>query len=86
MSQIVTDIVRHPSAWYGRDLLGDSSWIAHLEPRHLEEIAAALASVKARRLAFASLARQDFPLPTLAPQLRVWQQDVTTGRGFYLLS
>ena len=85
MSQIVTEVVRHPSAWYGRDLARDGSWIAHLQPGHLAEIAAALDSVKARGLAFADLGRQDFPLPTLAPQLRAWQDDVTTGRGFYLL-
>ena len=42
-------------------------------------------SVKARGLAFADLTRHDFPLPTLAPQLRAWQEDVTNGRGFYLL-
>ena len=67
MPQILTDIVRHPSAWYGRDLAHDTSWIVHLEPRHLEEIAAAVASVKARGLPFAALHKRDFPLPTLAP-------------------
>ena len=85
MSQILTDIVRHPSAWYGRDLANDSSWIVHLQKPHLQEIAAAVASVKARGLAFSALRAQDFPLPTLAPQLRTWLEDVTTGRGFFLL-
>jgi len=85
MSHILTDIVRHPSAWYGRDLANDSSWIVHLQKPHLQEIAAAVASVKARGLAFAALREQDFPLPTLAPQLRTWLEDVTTGRGFFLL-
>ena len=85
MSQILTDIVRHPSAWYGRDLANDSSWIVHLQKPHLQEIAAAVASVKARGLAFSALREQDFPLPTLAPLLRTWLEDVTTGRGFFLL-
>ena len=74
MPQILTEIVRHPSAWYGRDLANDTSWIVHLSPRHLEELAAAVASVKARGLAFAALDKRDFPLPTLAPQLRAWQE------------
>ena len=39
MGQILTSTVRHPSAWYGKDLAGDSSWIVRLGPRHLEEIA-----------------------------------------------
>ena len=85
MSQVLTDIVRHPSAWYGRDLATDTSWIVHLQPQHLREIAAALASVKARGLAFAGLDRRDFPLPTLAPQLRRWLEEVNTGRGFVLM-
>ena len=53
MAAIVTDLIRHPSAWYGKDLATDGSWIVHLEPRHLEEIAAALATVKERGLPFA---------------------------------
>jgi hypothetical protein len=85
MAQILTEIVSHPSAWYGRDLAADPSWIVHLEPRHLEEIARAVASVHARGLSFEALGKQDFALPTLAPQLRAWQENVTTGRGFYLL-
>ena len=35
MTQIQTEIIHHPSAWYGRDLINDSSWIVSLEPRHL---------------------------------------------------
>ena len=39
MTEILREIVNHPSAWYGRDLANDSSWIVHLEPAHLAEIA-----------------------------------------------
>ena len=85
MPQILADIVRHSSAWYGRDLVNDTSWIVHLQPQHLEEIAAAAATAKSRGVAFAALDRDDFPLPTLAPLLRRWQEEVDTGRGFYLL-
>jgi hypothetical protein len=85
MVEILTNAVRHPSAWYGRDLASDSAWIIHLGPRHLEEIAVATASVARRGLPFAALTRDDFPLPTLGPRLRQWQKEVTDGRGFYLL-
>ena len=85
MTEMLTEPVRHPSAWYGKDLAADGSWIVHLTPRHLEEIAAAVASVKARGLPFAALDKSDFPLPTLAPQLRTWIKDVTTGRGFVVV-
>src|SRR6478735_9401891 len=68
MVEILTNAVRHPSAWYGRDLASDSAWIIHLGPRHLEEIAVATASVARRGLPFAALTRDDFPLPTLGPR------------------
>jgi hypothetical protein len=85
MAAILNQIVDHPSAWYGRDLANDTSWIVHLEPRHLEEIAEAVADVGRRGLPFANLTRDDFPLPTLGPKLRQWQEDSLGGRGFYLL-
>ena len=85
MTEILREIVRHPSAWYGRDLANDSSWIVHLEPAHLAEIAAAIQSVTRRGLPFAALTRDDFPLPTLGPLLRQWQDEIIDGRGFYVL-
>jgi hypothetical protein len=85
MAEILTEIVRHPSAWHGRDLVDDLSWVVHLEPGHLAEIAAAMEQVSRRGLPFAALTREDFPLPTLGPRLRAWQEDVVNGRGFYVL-
>ena len=85
MVEILNEIVRDPSAWYGPDLANDTSWIVHLQPSHLAEIAAAMAQVSRRGLAFAALTRDDFPLPTLGPCLRAWQEEVVNGRGFYVL-
>src|ERR1700722_19711792 len=85
MTEILREMVRHPSAWYGRDLANDSSWIVHLEPAHLAEIAAAAQSVTRRGLPFAALTRDDFPLPTLGPLLRQWQEEIIDSRGFYVV-
>ena len=30
MTNILTEPVRHPSAWYGKNLADDESWIVHL--------------------------------------------------------
>ncbi len=73
MPQILADIVHHSSAWYGRDLVNDTSWIVHLQPQHLEEIAAASATARSRGVAFAVLDRDDFPLPT-------WHRSCVAGR------
>ena len=67
MAEILTETVRHPSAWYGRDLVNDDSWIVHLEAKHLDEIAKAVEAVDRRGLPFAALTKDDFPLPILAP-------------------
>lgn len=85
MSEILTTPAHHPSAWYGRDLINDRSWIVHLEPGHLAEIAKAIESVSQRGLPFEALTRDGFPLPTLGPHLRQCQEEVANGRGFYVL-
>ena len=85
MAEILTETVRHPSAWYGRDLVNDGSWIVHLGPGHLTEIATAVESVARRGLPFAALTKDDFPLPSLGPQLHQWQDEIVNGRGFYVL-
>jgi hypothetical protein len=85
MSDMMTSLIRHPSAWYGKDLAHDTSWIVQLNPKQLDEIASALAVAKSRGVPHEALEKSDFPLPTLAPQLRSWQKDVTDGRGFYVL-
>jgi hypothetical protein len=85
MAEILNEIVRHPSAWYGPDLANDPSWIVRLQPSHLAEIAASMEQVSRRGVAFAALTRDDFPLPTLGLCLRAWQEEVTNGRGFYVL-
>lgn len=77
--------VQHPSAWFGRDLRRDTSWIAHLTPRDLDEIAAAVHRVNARGLALAEVGRGNFPLPTLGAKLAGWLEEIRTGRGFVVL-
>ena len=40
--QIHTEVVQHPSAWYGRDSKDCSAWLVHLTAQDLAEIAAAV--------------------------------------------
>jgi len=85
MTDMMTGLIHHPSAWYGKDLAHDTSWITPLDRAQLDEIAAALAVAKSRGVPREQLDKSDFPLPTLAAKLRTWQKDVTEGRGFYVL-
>jgi hypothetical protein len=83
--QVHSEQVRHPSAWFGRDLVDDPSWLVHLTQQDLAEIDAAVRGVKARGLALGEVGRGNFPLPTLAPKLARWLEEIRTGRGFVVL-
>ncbi len=85
MPEILNDLVHHSSAWYGKDLKADTSWIVHLTPQHIEELAAAIKQATATGLGVGTLTRETFPLPTLAPQLKSWLEEVNTGRGFIVV-
>ena len=74
-----------PAAWRGPDMRRRTDWIVPLTAADVAEIAAAVAAVRARGLAMGELRREDFPLPTLAPRLRSWADEVRNGRGFLLL-
>lgn len=77
--------IAHPSAWYGQDLAGETSWIYRFGEQDLAEIAGALRAVEARRLPTIAIAREDFPLPTLGPKLAGLLDEVRDGRGFVVL-
>jgi hypothetical protein len=47
--------VQHPSAWYGRDLVNDPSWLVQLAPQDLTEIATAVRGVKMHGLTLGDL-------------------------------
>lgn len=83
--QIHDQQVRHLSAWYGRDLANDPSWLVHMTQQDLSEIAAAARGVKAHGLALGEVGRSNFPLPTLAPKLARWLEEIRSGRGFVVV-
>jgi hypothetical protein len=83
--RIHTEPVRHPSAWYGRDLANDSSWLVLLTQTDLVEIETAVRGVEAAGLALGEVGRGNFPLPTLGPKLAIHLEEIRTGRGFVVL-
>jgi len=79
------EIVQHPSAWYGKDLVNDPSWLVSLTPQDLAEIGAAVRDVKAHGLALGEVGRNNFLLPTFGPKLARYLDEIRTGRGFVVL-
>ena len=87
MSQnpMLLEPVTDASAWKGRDLEHDTSWIYPFSETALREIDVALAHVKARGLGIPDIRRADFPLPTFADELAALAREVESGRGFVVL-
>jgi hypothetical protein len=83
--QIHSEIVNHPSAWYGRDLAGDQSWMIHLDDQDLREIAAAVRNVRAHGLSLGEVGRSSFHLPVLSVKLEEWLKEIRDGRGFVVV-
>ncbi len=85
MPKILRSPVTGPSAWKGAALRGDTSWFHTLTPAEVTEIDAAFRHAQAKGLAHETIAREDFPLPNLAPRLQELLLQVRDGRGFFLL-
>ncbi len=85
MSLILKNKIDGPSAWKGKDLSDDISWIHYLSQTSVDEIDAALANVKTRGLTFPGFTASDFPLPTFNNDLQYVARELETGRGFLLL-
>ena len=76
----------HPSAWTAADLGGKDAFAFNLVDRHIAAFDTALAGLRERGLtAFEDIGRHDFPLESIADDVRAWQHEVAHGRGLLLL-
>ena len=81
----MADPIHGPSAWLGSDLSKSHDWVYRLRDAEIAEIDAALRSVQARGIALTEISAEDFPLRTVAPVIRLWENDLHNGRGFVLV-
>ena len=78
--------IEGPSAWVGADMKNrEAEWTYRLSSAEVAEIETAVKAVRARGLDIADIARADFPLPTLGPELERLRAEVLDGSGFVLL-
>jgi len=79
-------LVEGLSAWTGAEMRKRAAeWTYRLSDVELDEIDAAVATVRARGLDLADIRREHFPLPALGPVLDGLRRDVVDGRGFVLM-
>src|SRR5262245_61745772 len=72
------------SVWLGKDLVRTDDWIVRLSPATLEEIDAAVSRLRGRNAYDTPVAREEFPLTTMADELARMGQEIATGRGFFV--
>ncbi|MGH7682966.1 MAG: TauD/TfdA family dioxygenase, partial [Vulcanimicrobiaceae bacterium] len=85
MGSVLTEPIGGPVAWTADDLKRDDSWKLTLSGTALREIDAALKNVLRRGIALRDIRRDDFPLDTLAVDLRTVGNELNTGRGLKLI-
>jgi hypothetical protein len=74
-----------PEAWLGADMARSTEWVGPLSARAIDELDAALRGLRGRGLGWPRFGRDDFPLPTLAPELAAVLDELEYGRGFVVL-
>ncbi|AWM77718.1 TauD/TfdA family dioxygenase [Phenylobacterium parvum] len=72
-------------AWLGRDMARREDWRRVLTGSEVQELVAARATARVRTVDRADWTKADFPLPSLAEEVRGWLEDLDQGRGFLLL-
>ena len=72
------------SVWLGKDIVQTDDWIVRLSPATLEEINASVSRFRGRNAYDMPVARDEFPLTTMAEDLARMRQEIATGRGFFV--
>ena len=76
----------HPAAWTAAALGGKDAFAVDLDDHHIVAFEAAVAGLRERDLtAFENIGRHDFPLDSIADDVRAWRHEVAEGRGLLIL-
>lgn len=77
--------ITNPGLWRGSDFSSGADYVIQMSPTMIDEIDAALQSVKKRGLKAAEFGKEDFPLPSCSDELTRFLDELETGRGFALI-
>jgi hypothetical protein len=85
-SKLPTGPISCAAAWKTEDFESDAAWRFRLSALHIAELEEALAVAGRTGKASADLQIDDFPLPTLAPEIARWREEIDNARGFQVVS
>ncbi|MFB3054404.1 MAG: TauD/TfdA family dioxygenase [Alphaproteobacteria bacterium] len=77
--------VEESGCWFPHEIAGTDAWLYRLHEDEIAEILEAVDHVEARGLGILDIAREDFPLPALAPPLSDIGAELKDGRGFAMI-
>jgi len=71
-----------PAAWRNADLQNQvDRWRYTLTEPDISELLAAVGGITSSGISLAEVSRENFPLPTLSPKIRTWQDEIMRGVG-----
>lgn len=87
MGVILKQPITSPSAWKGKDLIGqEASWIYRLSADSIAALEQALAYTESKGLSAPDFGKEDFPItPALQAEIDGFAEELENGRGFMLI-
>ncbi|MCZ6807501.1 MAG: TauD/TfdA family dioxygenase [Deltaproteobacteria bacterium] len=85
-ARVLREPLEIPAAWKGSEMTRRDDWREALTESDIEELDAALTAAKRTSKSMRTLGRDDFPLPTLSKKIDRWRSEITSGRGFQVLT
>ena len=82
---IIDHPINNPTAWLGKAMALEDSWIYRLQKCDIEEINTALQYAKSTNKLIAEFSYKDFPLNNLLAVINEWAKELNDGRGFLLV-
>lgn len=79
------DPVDAPWVWSASEIAGRDDWIIELDASTIDDLDAALGSVKRHGIALDDITAEDFPLPSLDPVFAQTKDLLTNGPGIALI-
>ncbi len=85
MSVIHKEKIKGPSAWKGKDIKDDGSWIYHWSDESISVLEKALEKVKEKGVKVPDFTKEDFPITELAEEIAYFNEELENGKGFILI-
>lgn len=85
MSVILKEKIEGPSAWKGKDIKDDGSWIYHWSDESIGVLDKALENVKKKGLTVPDFTKEDFPITALIEEINYFNEELENGKGFIVI-